>query len=386
MKVAIVHDWLTTVGGAEHVLAELLSLFPQAELFTVVDTLPLQYRSWLEGHAMHTSFIQRMPFGRENYRRYLPLMPLAVEQFDLRGFDLILSSSHAVAKGVLVGPDQLHISYVHSPMRYAWDMQHAYLEEAGLTKGIRGLFSRIFLHQLRLWDSRTANGVDHFIANSRFIARRIEKAYRRKAEVIYPPVDTTFFTPDEGKREDFYITASRLVPYKRIDLLIETFRDLPGRRLIIAGEGPEGNRLRRMAPPNVEFIGRCDREQLRQLMRQARAFLYAAEEDFGIVIVEAQACGCPIIAYGRGGATETVIAHGQGFSRCPHPDPGATGLLYHEQNCVSLKQAIMDFEENMDAINPAQCRTHAESFSREHFRDRIQSFIQAKLQAWQDQL
>jgi len=374
MKVAIVHDWLTAMGGAELVLAELLRLFPQAELFTIVDTLPPEHRTWLEGHAIHTSFIQRIPLGKKRYRSYLPLMPLAIEQLDLRGFDLIISSSHAVAKGVLVGPDQLHISYVHSPMRYAWDMQHAYLEEAGLTKGLRSMLSRVFLHKLRLWDNRTANGVDHLIANSRFIARRIEKTYRRQAEVIYPPVDTEFFTLGEGDREDFYFTASRHVPYKRVDLIIEAFRDLPDRRLLVAGEGPEEKRLRRMAPPNVEFIGRCDRERLRQLMRKTRAFLYAAEEDFGIVVVEAQSCGCPVIAYGRGGATETVINH---------PAPGATGFLYREQTSHSLKHAILQFERHQNVIRPENCRTHAEQFSHARFRELILQSVQDKLQAWQ---
>ncbi|MEF3193177.1 MAG: glycosyltransferase family 4 protein [Halothiobacillaceae bacterium] len=373
MKVAIVHDWLTAIGGAEQVLAELLRLFPQAELFTLIDTLPPEHRTWLEGHAIHTSFIQRMPFAQKHYRSYLPLMPLAVEQFDLRGFDLIISSSHAVAKGVVVGPDQLHISYVHSPMRYAWDMQHAYLEEAGLTKGLRSIIARILLHKLRLWDSRTTNGVDHLIANSRFIARRIEKTYRRQAEVIYPPVDTDFFTPGGDHREDFYFTASRHVPYKRVDLIVEAFRDLPDRRLLVAGEGPEEKRLRRMAPPNVEFIGRCDRERLRQLMRKTRAFLYAAEEDFGIVVVEAQACGCPVIAYGRGGATETVI---------DHPAPGATGVLYREQTSHSLRHAILHFERHQDAIRPEHCRSHAEQFSQARFRERFLHSIQDKLQAW----
>jgi len=372
-RVAIVHDWLVAIGGAERVLVELLGLFPQAELFTIIDALPTEHRAWLKGRTIHTSFIQRLPFGKKRYRTYLPLMPLAIEQLDLRGFDLIISSSHAVAKGVLVGPDQLHISYVHSPMRYAWDMQHAHLEEAGLTKGLRGMMTRILLHKLRQWDSRTANGVDHLIANSRFIARRIEKAYRRQAEVIYPPVDTDFFTPEAVKREDFYFTASRHVPYKRIDLIIEAFRDLPDRRLLIAGEGPEEKRLRRMAPPNIEFIGRCDREQLRQLMRKTRAFLYAAEEDFGIAIVEAQACGTPVIAYGRGGATETVVSH---------PAPGATGILYTEQTSHSLTQAILSFEQHQHAIRPEACRAQAERFSHTRFRTQMQQSIEDKLKAW----
>lgn len=374
MKVAIVHDWLTAMGGAELVLAELLSLFPQAELFTVIDTLPCEHRAWLEGRTIHTSFIQRLPFAKKHYRSYLPLMPLAIEQLDLRGFDLIISSSHAVAKGVLVGPDQLHISYVHSPMRYAWDMQHAYLEEAGLTKGLRSMILRVLLHKLRLWDSRTANGVDHLIANSRFIARRIEKTYRRQAEVIYPPVDIEFFTPAGGAREDFYLTASRHVPYKRVDLIVDAFRDLPESRLLVAGEGPEEKRLRHRTPPNVEFIGRCDREHLRQLMRKARAFLYAAEEDFGIVVLEAQACGCPVIAFGRGAATETVIGH---------PAPGASGVHYPQQTSDSLRQAILYFERHQDAIRPEDCRAHAERFSKARFREQILRFIQDKLQAWQ---
>ncbi|MDM7322298.1 MAG: glycosyltransferase [Gammaproteobacteria bacterium] len=376
MKVAIVHDWLTVVGGAEQVLAELLRIFPQAEVFTIVDALPSHQRTWLKGHSVHTSFIQRLPWGKTHYRWYIPWMPIAVEQFDLRDFDLILSSSHAIAKGVLVGPDQLHISYTHSPMRYAWDMQHAYLEEAKL-HGLRGLLSRLILHKLRLWDSRTANGVDYFIANSYFIARRIEKVYRRQAEVIYPPVDTEFFYPTAQTREDFYLTASRLVPYKRVDLLIETFRTLPERRLVVVGSGFEEKRLRRRIPANVELLGACSREHLRELMSKARAFLYAAEEDFGIAIVEAQACGCPIIAYGRGGARETVI---------PHPAPQATGVLYPEQSIASLRQALRYFEQHAQDIDPYACQAHAQRFSRSRFQHAMTAFIQAKLQNWQARL
>ena len=245
-------------------------------------------------------------------------MPLAVEQFDLSPYDLVISSSYSFAKGVLTGPDQRHLCYCHSPIRYAWDMQHQYLEQSGLTKGLKSFIVRFLLHYVRLWDYRTAAGVDAFAANSAYIARRIMKVYRREAEVIYPPVALDDF-PLEERKEDFYLTASRMVPYKKIDLIAEAFSRMPEKKLIIIGDGPEMDKVRAKAGSNVELLGYRDNATLRSHLQRAKAFVFVAEEDFGIVPVEAQACGTPVIAFGRGGVAETVI-------------PGKTGILFYEQS------------------------------------------------------
>lgn len=304
-RVAIVHDWLTVYAGAERVLEQMLLALPQADLYSLVDFVPEDARGFLGGRRARTSFLQRLPRARTHYRSYLPLMPLAVEQFDLSGYDLVISSSHAVAKGVLTGPDQLHLCICYSPIRYAWDLQHQYLEESGLTRGVKGAAARLLLHYVRLWDARTANGVDDFIAISGFIARRIQKVYRRDATVIYPPVDTDGFAlrPD---KEDFYLTASRLVPYKKIDLIVEAFSALPDRRLVVIGDGPEMAKVRAKAGPNVQLLGYQPFSVLKDHLQRARAFVFAAEEDFGIVPLEAQACGTPVIAYGKGGSLSLI--------------------------------------------------------------------------------
>ena len=226
MKIAIVCDWLVTYAGAERVLTEIINCFPQADLFAVIDFLPEDQRKFIQNKSVTTTFIQRLPLAKKIYRAYLPWMPLAIEQLDVSQYDLVISNSHAVAKGVITGPDQVHISYVHSPMRYAWDLQHQYLKETGLNKGLKGFLVKRLLHKMRLWDYRTPNGVDHFIANSNFIARRIWKIYRREADVIYPPVDTEKFIP-KGAKENFYLTASRMVPYKKMDLIVESFAAMP---------------------------------------------------------------------------------------------------------------------------------------------------------------
>jgi len=236
-------------------------------------------------------------------------MPLAIEQLDVSKHDIILSSSHAVAKGVLTGPDQLHISYVHSPIRYAWDLQHQYLREAGLNKGLKAQAARWLLHKIRMWDYRTANGVDHFVANSQFIARRIKKVYGRTADVIYPPVDVDRFTLNENK-DNYYFTASRMVPYKRIDLIVEAFSQMPDRKLVVIGDGSEMSKIKSKATKNVEILGYQPNHVMQEHMQKAKAFVFAAEEDFGITPVEAQACGTPVIAFGKGGSLETVRPFG----------------------------------------------------------------------------
>ncbi|SAL09374.1 group 1 family glycosyl transferase [Caballeronia arvi] len=367
MKVAIVHEWLVTLGGSERVLQQIIECFPQADIFTLVDYL--EDRSWLHGKQVNTSFIQKLPFSRTHYRAYLPLMPLAIEQFDLSRYDLVISSSHAVAKGVLTGPDQLHISYIHSPIRYAWDLQHQYLRESGLSVGIRSVLARMLLHYIRVWDARSANSVDHLISNSRFIARRVRKIYGRDATVIYPPVDVSGLTLRTDK-SDFYLTASRLVPYKRIDLLVEAFSKTPERRLIVIGDGPEMKRVKAVCGPNVQLLGYQPFEVLRDHLQRARAFVFAAEEDFGISVVEAQACGTPVIAFGKGGALESVV----GFPK-QHP----TGVFFREQTPESILEAVKCFENNAHLFEPASCRRKAERFSSEIFKASFRAFVEMRL-------
>jgi glycosyltransferase involved in cell wall biosynthesis len=369
LKVAIIHEWLVSYAGSERVLEQILTLFPDADLYSVVDFLTESQKGFIKNKIVKTSFIQRLPFAKRKYRQYLPIMPLAVEQFDLSNYDLIISSSHAVAKGVLTGPDQLHISYIHSPIRYAWDLQHEYLKESGLNKGPKGLLARWLLHKMRLWDCRTANGVDAFIANSHFIARRIWKVYRRESAVIYPPVDIDTFELCERK-EDFYLTASRMVPYKKIDLIVEAFSKIPDKKLVVIGDGPDFNKVRAKAGANVEIMGYQPFEVLKNYMQRARAFIFAAEEDFGIVPVEAQACGTPVIAYGKGGVLETICG-------LDHTTP--TGVFFFDRTIDSLVKTIEVFETERNNIPPLNCRENALRFSPERFRIELSKFIERQL-------
>ena len=369
MKVAIVHDWLVTYAGAERVLEQMLAVYPDADLFSLIDFVPEQERAFLGNRPVRTSFLQRLPGVRRRYRSFLPLMPLAIEQFDLSGYDLVLSSSYAVAKGVITGPDQLHLCMCHSPVRFAWDLQHQYLREAGLEKGVGSMLVRYMLHRLRVWDLRTANGVDGFIAISRFIRRRIWKVYRRKSVVIYPPVDISAFTPG-GAREDFYVTASRMVPYKRIDLIVEAFAAMPQRKLVVIGDGPEARRIRSRGARNIAFLGQQPFEILRDHLRRARAFVFAAEEDFGIAPLEAQACGTPVIAYGKGGALETIRGLGE---------LSPTGMFFQEQSVSSLVNAVEIFERDRGSIDSAACRQNAERFAPERFRNEFSAYVDRRL-------
>jgi len=358
MKIAIVHDWLVTYAGAERVLEQMLDVYPDADLYSLIDFLPDTERQFLRGKPVGTSFLQHIPGIRRGYRRFLPLMPLAIEQFDLSAYDLVVSSSYAVAKGVLTGPDQPHLCMCYSPARYAWDLQDQYLRETGLDRGVRGMLARWMLHRFRLWDARTANGVDRFIAISQFIARRIWKAYRRQSTVIYPPVDVEGFTPG-GTCDDFYVTASRLVPYKRVDLIVEAFAAMPERRLVVIGDGPEARRVRTRAKPNIQFLGQQPFEVLRDHLRGARAFVFAAEEDFGIAPLEAQACGTPVVAYGKGGVRETLF---------DLDSPTPTGVLFSEQSAQSIIEAVERFEREGQKISPDACRENALRFAPDRFR------------------
>lgn len=365
LKVAIVCDWLVTYAGAERVLEQLLTIYPQADIFCVVDFIPKEERFFLQQKSTETTFLQHLPGAKKHYRSYLPFMPLAIEQLDVSSYDLVISSSHAVAKGVLTGPEQIHICYIHSPMRYAWDMQHQYLKESGMTKGLKSCLARIMLHYLRIWDCRTANGVDYFIANSNFISRRVKKVYGREADVIYPPVDVDAFTLCEQK-ENFYLTASRMVPYKKVRLIVEAFNMMPEKKLIVIGDGPEFKTIKSIAGSNVQLMGYQPFEVLREKMQHAKAFVFASEEDFGIAPVEAQACGTPVIAYGKGGAMETV-----------RMGDNATGVFFYRQAVDDIIWAVECFERSN--INPHDCRENALNFSVKNFRKKMLDFCQSKL-------
>ena len=372
--VGIVGDWFVTYAGSEKVVAELLRIYQDASLYAVVDFLSAENKSLFNNKEIKTTFIQKLPRAKKNYQKYLPFMPLAIEQLDVSKHNIIISSSHAVAKGILTGPDQLHISYVHSPIRYAWDLQHQYLLGAGLDKGFKSFLARWLLHKMRLWDYRTSNGVDHFIANSHFIARRIKKVYGRNADVIYPPVDVHNFTLSENKK-DYYITASRLVPYKRIDLIVESFSQMPDKQLIVIGDGPEMGKIKSKAKGNIELLGYTEFSKLCEMMQGAKAFVFAAEEDFGIAPVEAMACGTPVIAFGKGGVTESVVPLG-------YEQP--TGVFFNEQTVPSVIEAVKLFENNYDKFSPQNCRLRAEMFSAERFKSEIESYISDKWQLFND--
>jgi glycosyltransferase involved in cell wall biosynthesis len=378
-RVAIVHDWLTVYGGAERVLETLLLLYPDADLFCVCDFLPAADRHILGIRQPKTTFIQHLPGAHKRYRNYLPFMPLAIEQLDVSEFDLVISSSHAVAKGILTGPNQLHISYVHSPIRYAWDLQHQYLRQAGLEVGVKGWLAKGILHYMRLWDYRTAHGVDCFVANSRFIARRIHKVYGRPSAVIYPPVDIGGFALRTDK-EEFYVTASRMVPYKKVDLIVEAFSAMPEKRLIVIGDGPMRDKVRAKAARNVQMLGHATAEVLRDHLQRARAFVFAAEEDFGIAPVEAQACGTPVIAFGKGGALETIVPLPE--AECAASSPAPTGVFFYEQSVAAIIAAVERFEGEGAAITPEACRENALRFAPERFRKEFTAFVEREWAAF----
>ncbi len=361
MRVAVVHEWLTSHAGSEKVVEQILQLYPNADLFSLVDFLAPEQRHFIGHRAVQTSFIQQLPWAKQAFRQYLPLMPLAVEQFDLSTYDVVISSNHAVAKGVLTAPHQLHISYVHTPIRYAWDLQHQYLQQAGLERGPKGALTRLILHYLRLWDTISANRVDRFIANSQFIAKRIWRAYRRPATVIYPPVNVSRFEW-QHPRDNFYLTVSRFVPYKRVDLTVAAFNQL-GLPLVVIGEGSEWSRIKAMAGANIRLLGQQPDAVVTDYMQRCKAFIFPAEEDFGITPVEAQAAGAPVIAFGRGGVTETVI-------------DGKTGVLFSGQTVDSLVQAVQSFEMGMYELSRDHLRQQAEKFSIECFQTQFRQCVE----------
>ncbi|MGB3308168.1 MAG: glycosyltransferase [Nodosilinea sp.] len=362
---AVVHEWLVSRAGSEKVVEQLLQVCPQADVFSLVEFLEPKAVSLLPpGTQLQTSFIQNLPWARRHFRQYLPLMPLAIEQFDLSAYDLVVSSNHAVAKGVITRPHQLHVSYVHTPIRYAWDLQQQYLQQAGLTSGAKSALTRIILHYLRLWDLAAAYRVDCFVANSHYVARRIWKTYRRPATVIYPPVAVDRFRWQQP-REDFYLTVSRCVPYKRVDLTIDAFNRL-GLPLVVIGDGPALASLQKTAKSTITFLRNPPDAVVSDYMERCRGFVFPAEEDFGITVVEAQAAGAPVIAYGKGGCAETVI-------------DGKTGVLFAEQTVDHLVQAVQYFDEHRHQFEAKTIRYQAETFSELRFRQEMTAYL---LQKW----
>ncbi|MCK9424868.1 MAG: glycosyltransferase family 4 protein [Ignavibacteriaceae bacterium] len=372
LKTAIVHEWLVNYAGSEHCIESFLNIWSEADVFTLVDFLNQQDRETIvQGKFPQTSFIQKLPFAKKHHRSYLPLFPLAIEQFDLSAYDVILSSSHAVAKGVITSSQQLHICYCYTPMRYAWDFTHQYLKESNLHKGMKAAVVKLFLHYLRIWDYSTANRVDHFIAISNYIARRIKKTYAKDAVVIYPPVDTKFF-PCELDKENYYVTASRLVPYKRIDLIVEAFAKMPDKKLLVIGEGPEKEKIYSKAKKNIEFLGYQDGEALKKYLQKAKAFVFAAEEDFGIVVVEALACGTPVIALRKGGTTETIVHL-------------KNGIHFNEQTSDAIMHAVLEFEKNEHRFDSLEISNFARQFDRSVFEEKITEFVTQKAEQFFNQ-
>lgn len=361
MKVALIQDWLTVIGGSEYVFKEIAALYPDADIYTLVARDETISTLGLSGHKVTTSFIQKLPFAKTRYRNYLPLFPLAIEQFDLSAYDLIISSSHAVAKGVMTHSGQVHVCYCHSPMRYAWDLYHQYIKESKLDTGIKGFFAKYVLHRIRQWDIISTNRVDHFISNSNYIGKRIKKVYNRDSVTIYPNVAVQDFEVNL-EREEFYFTCSRMVPYKKIDLIVEAFNQMPGKKLIVMGDGPDFKKIQKLAGQNITLMGYQPFEVLKNYMSKAKAFVFAAEEDFGMLPVEAQACGTPVIAYGKGGVLESVIEN-------------KTGVYFPEQNSTSIINAIKLFENQIDNFDPKEIAAHAAGFSSQRFRNEIVSFL-----------
>jgi len=363
MRVAIIHDWLTGMRGGERCLEVLCELFPQAHLYTLLY-IPGSVSWLIEKMPIKTSFIQNLPFSKRGYRKYLPLFPMAIERFSLKGYDLILSCSHCVAKGIIPPPDALHISYVLTPMRYAWDMYGEYFGDH------RNRMLLFFMHYLRMWDVASSQRVDHFICVSKHVENRIKKFYRRKAEVIHPPVDTKRFRL-RTEKENYFLIVSSFVPYKRVGLAVEAFNRL-GYPLKIVGSGPVEKGLRSKARSNVEFLGWLPDEAVADRYSRCRALIFPGEEDFGIVPLEAMASGKPVIAYGRGGALETIIPYNQDVNASRE---APTGIFFQEQNSDSLIDAVERFCEIEREFDPAAIRNHTLHWDREIFKEKIKKCI-----------
>jgi glycosyltransferase involved in cell wall biosynthesis len=363
MKKALISDWYYVNGGAEKVIHSLNNVWNDFDHFALIDFLNEEDRNFiLKGKKAKTSFIQKLPTAKQNHRKFLQLFPLAIKQFDLRQYDLVFSSSSSIAKGIMTKKGQLHICYCHTPMRYAWDLQDQYLQDAGLNSGLKLIYAKYVLGKMRNWDLKTATAVTHFISNSNFIAKRIKRIYDRESTVIYPPVDVNFFSLQEQK-ENYFFTASRLVSYKKTEIIINAFNQMPHLELIVAGSGPEFEKLQKMAQKNVKMVGFVTDDELRTYLQNAKAFVYAAEEDFGVLPVEAQSCGTPVIAFGKGGALETVAEN-------------QTGVFFEEQSAQKIIEAVIAFEEIK--FDPKIIREHALQFSKERFENEIKMFVEQK--------
>lgn len=365
MKTAIVHDWFASYAGSEKCVESFTNIWTDADVFTLFNLLN-QAESELvfKNKNLNVSFLQKYPFIKTKHRNYLPFFPYAIEQFDVTSYDFVLTSSHAVAKGVITNHNQLNICYCYTPIRYAWDLYHQYLNEAGLTKGLKGLIAKSVLHYIRIWDSTTAHRVNHFVGISNYIAQRIKKIYGRDADVIYPPVDTHKFECCTTK-ENYYLAASRLVPYKKMDLIVEAFKDFGGRKLIVIGDGPDSDKVRSLLSTNVEYLGYQSDIKLKEYMQRAKAFIFAAEEDFGIIPVEALSCGTPVIAFNKGGAAETIIE-------------GESGILFDTQDINSLRQAILKYEKIEGKFDSLLLNSYAKKFDRKIFEENIKNYVDEK--------
>lgn len=348
----------------------MLGVYPDADLFGLVNFLFDDAPAVLRSREINTSLIQRLPFARTRFRTYLPLMPMAVEGLDVSDYDVVISSNHAVANGVRTHASQLHLSYVHTPMRYAWDLQRQYMAQSRLDRGPKAWAVNALMHYLRIWDAAAARGVDHMIANSQYVAKRIAKTYQRDSTVIYPPVDIDRFTP-ASQREDFYLAVGRMVPYKRFDLVVEAFNKL-GLPLVLVGAGPQADRVRALCGRNVEFRGAQSDEEIASLMGRCRGFVFAAEEDFGITTVEAQAAGAPVVGLGRGGTSEIVL-------------DGRTGVLFAEQTVEHLTEAVERLEARYPTLSADQAATNAQRFSRSRFRHEFETFVDHRFRAFESQ-
>jgi glycosyltransferase involved in cell wall biosynthesis len=362
MKVALVHDWLTGMRGGEKVLEQLCLLFPEAPIYTLFH-FPGTVSKTIESHEIHTSFLQKAPLIKNQYRNYLPIFPSAVESFDLQSYDLVISSSHCVAKGIIPSSSGIHLCYCHTPMRYIWSHYWDYFGDHR-TGFVKRKTLPMVMSYLRMWDVSSSNRVDEFIANSKFIGERIQKYYGRTSQVVYPPVDIDFFIPSDRTRENFCLIVSALVPYKRLEVAIEAFRN-SNRNLVIVGTGPEEKRLKKLAPSNVKFLGRIDANRLRELYQSAGMLIQPGVEDFGINVIEALACACPVLAYRKGGATETVVE-------------GITGIFFNELTAESLRESV-DKAGRM-LFNVAFMREMALRFSPSRFQKEIEAIVQERLQ------
>jgi glycosyltransferase involved in cell wall biosynthesis len=372
MKTILIHEWLQGYGGSERSMESIIRCVSPSIIYTLVDTLPKEKKGFLQDTPVKTSFLQNLPWIRSKNALSLILMPLAIESFDISEAELVISSSHAVAKGVIANCEQMHICYCYSPIRYAWDLTHNYLTKSGLDKGMKGLLARMILHYIRLWDLSSANRVDHFIAISKYIARRIWRVYRRESAVIYPPVDIDYFQLHDNK-EDYYLAVSRMVPYKNMGLIVEAFAKT-NKKVVVVGDGQDFKKIQNLATKNVELLGYQPNEVVKSLMQRARAFIFAADEDFGIVPVEAQASGTPVIAYGRGGSLETI----KGVFPGTKPGKETTGIFFREPTAASLLEGLDWFELHRDKLDPIGCRKNAERFTRSRFEREFSEFVQEK--------